>query len=81
MSGRSTDFTQANWAAATAEYFTSVEANFHDDTKFDKVIDAAKPFMTSNRRRESKSLLIHLDDDDSEAPGEHALLIDDLDSD
>jgi len=80
-SGRSTDFTQANWAAATAEYFASLEANFRDDAKFDKIIDAAKAFMTSNRRGESKSLPIHLDDDDSEALGGRALLIDDPDSD
>jgi hypothetical protein len=80
MSGRSTNFTQANWSTATAEYFASLKANFCDDAKFDTIIDAAKAFMTSNQRGESKSLPIHLDDD-SEAPGERALLIDDPDSD
>jgi hypothetical protein len=80
-SGRATDFTQANWAATTAEYFASLEANFRDDAKFDKIIDAAKAFMTNNRRGESKSLPIHLDDDNLEAPGERALLVDDPDSD
>jgi hypothetical protein len=80
-SGRSTDFTQANWAAATAEYLASLEANLRDDAKFDKIIHAAKAFMTSTRRGESKSLPIHLDDDDMEGPGERALLVDDPDSD
>ena len=80
MSGRATDFTQANWAATTAEYFASLEANFHNDAKFDKIIDAAKAFVMNNQHGESNSLPIHLDDD-LEAPGECTLLVDDPDSD
>ena len=48
MSERSTNFTQANWAATTAEYFAFLEANFCDNAKFNKVIDVVKVFMTSN---------------------------------
>jgi hypothetical protein len=81
MLGRATDFTQANWAATTAEYFASPEANFCDDAKFDKIIDAAKAFVMNNRCGELKSLSIHVDDDNLEAPGECALLINDPDSD
>ena len=58
-----------------------MEANFCNDAKFDKIIDAAKAFVTNNRCGESKSLPIHLDDNDLEAPGECALLVNDLDSD
>jgi hypothetical protein len=80
-SGRSTDFAQANWANATAEYLASLDANFRNDAKFDNLVNAAKAFVASNRRGDSKSPLILLDDDDAEAPGERALLVEDLDSD
>ncbi|KAI0245149.1 hypothetical protein BJV78DRAFT_1159027 [Lactifluus subvellereus] len=29
-SGKSTDFTQANWASVTMEYLSSINSNFHD---------------------------------------------------
>ena len=48
VSTKSTDFTQANWAAATDEYVAALEKNFRDDAKFEKLIDAAKALMTSN---------------------------------
>ena len=80
-SRRATDFTQENWAATTTEYFASLEANFCDDAKFDKIIDVAKAFVMNNQCGELKSLPIHLDDNNLEAPDECTLLVDDPDSD
>ena len=77
---KSTNFTQANWAAATDEYVAALEKNFCDDAKFEKLIEAAKALMTSNWHGDSKSFTIQIDDN-SEGPGERALLVDDSDSD
>jgi hypothetical protein len=47
-SGKATDFTQANWASITTEYFSSIKTNFHNVNKFNRIIEEANVFIKSN---------------------------------
>jgi hypothetical protein len=77
-SGKSTDFTQANWASVTAEYFSSIKTNFRDVNKFNRIVEEVNAFVKSSRHGDSKTVPSSLND--TEPLGECALLIDDSDT-
>jgi hypothetical protein len=77
-SGKSTNFTQANWASVTAEYFSSIKTNFRNVNKFNRIMEEANAFVKSNRHGDSKTVPSSLND--TEPLGERALLIDNSDT-
>ncbi|KAI0245227.1 hypothetical protein BJV78DRAFT_1356894 [Lactifluus subvellereus] len=75
--GKSTDFTQANWASVTMEYLSSINSNFRDVRRLDHLMKEAAVFVKSSRCGDLKTPL-----DDTEAQvGGRALLVDDTTDD
>lgn len=70
-SGKSTDFTQANWSSITADYYSSIVANFKKAGKFESLVEEAGAFVQAkNSQRDLKS-----EPDDAIPRGERALLL------
>jgi len=70
-SGKSTNFTQANWSTITTNFYTSIVNIFHDDNKFESLVKEAGAFVQAKnaQRGDSKS------EPDAIPRGEHALLV------
>ncbi len=79
ISGRFTDFNQANWSSITSEYLASITSNFRGkEDKFESLVKEAATFFQGKNSQCGDSKSVPPSNlDDGHSLGERTLLIED----